>query len=272
MTKLISQSQKEKVEYPDVGVFIVARNEAKMIRDCLESVRDFGEVVVLDLSSSDDTKKISQDLGAKISELPWKGFDYATPRNKAKELISKSWILYLDADERLTPALRQEINQVIQNGPEKFVAHAIPRRNFILGKEFKHMGQWPDYVIRLFKRDRLKGWQGLVHEQPLFEGELGHLKNPMLHDKHETISEMVEKTNNWSNIEAKLLFDSNHPKMSWWRFVRIMVTELTKRLIVQKGYLDGTEGVFYSFYQTWSRFVTYAKLWEIQLEDEQENP
>ena len=258
------QKRKENGGLLDLEVVITARNEAKMIGDCLESIKGFGEVLVLDLNSDDNTAKISQNFGAKTVNLPWKGFDYAGPRNKARELVDKSWILYLDADERLTPALKQEINFIIQNGFGKFVAYAIPRRNFILGKEFKHTGQWPDYVIRLFRKDKFNGWKGKVHEQAEFEGELGHLRNPMIHDKHETISEMVEKTNNWSNIEAKLLFDSNHPKMSWWRFIRIMVTELTKRLIVQKGYLDGASGVVYSLYQTWSRFVTYAKLWEMQ--------
>jgi hypothetical protein len=76
---------------------------------------------------------------------------------------------------------------------------------------------------------------------------------------------MVKKTNKWSEIEAKMLFDSNHPRMTWWRFFRIMATELWHRLIMKKGFLDGVEGVIYAIYQMWSKFITYAKLWELQL-------
>ena len=77
---------------------------------------------------------------------------------------------------------------------------------------------------------------------------------------------MVEKTNKWSEIEAKLLFEAGHPKMSWWRFFRIMATELWYRLIRLKGFLDGVEGVIYAIYQMWSKFITYGKLWEMQTE------
>ena len=78
---------------------------------------------------------------------------------------------------------------------------------------------------------------------------------------------MVEKTNKWSETEAKLLYDANHPPMKWWRFARIMLTEIWLRLIKSKGYKDGAEGIIYSFYQVWSRFLTYAKLWEMQLKN-----
>ena len=254
----------KKINKIDVGVVIPAHNEAKMIGGCLESLKGFEEIVVIDIGSTDETTQIAAAHGVKVVRVSWKGFDYAFPRNKAREIIKNDWILYIDADERLTPSLKQEILNVIKNPLNKCVACAIPRQNFILGKEFHHSGQWPDYVIRLFKQDKFNGWQGKLHEQASFDGQLGHLKNPLIHQKHETIAEMVEKTNNWSDIEAKLLFDSNHPKMSWWRFIRIMLTEIISQIVVKKAFLDGPEGIVYAFYQMWSRFLTYAKLWEMQ--------
>ena len=135
----------------------------------------------------------------------------------------------------------------------------------MFGKEMKHVGLWPDYVIHFFKKENYLKWKGALHEYPEFEGKLGHLKNPLIHLKHDSLSEMVAKTNEWSETEAKLLYRAKHPRMSWWRFIRIMLTELWLRLVKQSGYRDGTKGAIYSFYQMWSKFITYAELWEMQI-------
>lgn len=246
-----------------LGVVIVARNEDRMIGGCLESVGEWAPVLVVDMNSTDHTTQIAQKAGARVESYPWNGYDYASPRNWALKLVDDQWLMYLDADERLTPALKEEMAQVIR-GPGKYSAYALPRRNIILGKEFRYGGQWPDYVIRLFKVSDFKGWEGKVHEQPRYEGVLGYLKHPLVHDKHETISEMVDKTNQWSGIEAKLLFEAHHPSMVGWRFFRIILSEMWLKLILQKGFLDGARGVIYALYQMWSRYLTYAKLWELQ--------
>jgi hypothetical protein len=132
----------------------------------------------------------------------------------------------------------------------------------------KHGGQWPDFQMRFFKKSALKGYKNDLHEVAEFEGKEGKLQSHLIHLKHDNISDMVTKTNKWSAIEAKLLLDANHPQMVWWRFFRIMATELWIRLIKQGGFLDGKEGIIYGMYQMWSRFVTYAKLWEMQISKE----
>jgi hypothetical protein len=133
-----------------------------------------------------------------------------------------------------------------------------------LGREMRHGGWWPDYVKRLFYKDKLKKWVGDLHEEPVFDGVMGHLENALIHIKENKLSDMVEKTNKWSEIEARLMFDSNHPKMSLIRFLSAILREFWYRIIKKKAYLDGTEGMIFGIYQVYSRFISYAKLWEMQ--------
>lgn len=250
-----------------LSVLIVEKNEAKLIEDCFASLKFFDdfsidyEVVVIDDNSTDATVAVAKKHGAIVIE--YHGNTFADKRNKALKEVSGQWVFYIDADERLTKKLASEMADVINN--DSGVAYAIPRQNVIFGKVMTHGGWWPDYVKRFFLMSSLSGWKGDLHEEPIFEGELGHLNNYMVHFKHDTLTEMVDKTNSWSEIEAKLLFEAGHPKMVWWRFFRIMVTELFYRLIIKMAFLDGPEGVIYAIYQSWSRFVTYSKLWEMQV-------
>jgi hypothetical protein len=180
-------------------------------------------------------------------------------------------VLYIDADERVTPDLKAEVLGILAHprhpaldAGSRFSAYAIPRENIILGKVLKHGGWYPDYVKRLYKKTKLKGWSGHLHEEPSFEGELGHLKNNLIHDKHETIPEMVEKTNNWSEIEAKLMFKANHPPMNIPRFITAIWREFYFRMIRSMAWRDGSIGIIMAMYQVYSRFISYAKLWELQ--------
>lgn len=186
-------------------------------------------------------------------------------RNEGLKKASGQWILYLDSDEEITSDLKNEIISLITNHQSQTTFFAVPRRNFIFGKEFKYSGQYPDYQKRLFKKEKLKKWTGEVHEEPQIEGTIGHLKNPMLHHKNMTISEMVEKTNKWSEIEAKLMFDANHPPMNGFRFFTAGFREFWLRFVKQKAFLDGKEGIIYGIYQIYSKLISYSKLWEMQI-------
>lgn len=248
-----------------ISVIVLAKNDEKKIGDCLKSVKWADEIIVVDTGSTDKTPSIAKKRGARVVKHT-KG-SFSDWRNKGAKEAKGDWLLYVDTDEGVTLALRQEIVKLLNGSIVEHSAYAIPRRNFILGREMKHGGWWPDYVKRLIRKDSLKRWKGELHENPVVEGEIGHLTNPFIHKKHDNLSEMVEKTNEWSEIEARLLFESGHPKMSWWRFFRIMATELWLRLIAKKGFLDGIEGIIYAIYQMWSRFITYGKLWELQITD-----
>ena len=103
-----------------------------------------------------------------------------------------------------------------------------------------------------------------MHESPIVEGAIGQLQSPIVHFSHRDLFSMVEKTNEWSEIEAKLRFKSQHPKMTWWRFPRVMMTAFFNSYILQGGWKIGTVGIMESIYQAFSTFITYAKLWELQ--------
>lgn len=262
--KRMTRENKQKEE---ISVLIITKNEEAKIKGCLESVAWADEIVLVDTGSDshDKTNKIARKYGAQVYKYTQGSYD--AWRSFALTKAKYDWVLYVDADERVTSDLRREIDSVLTGRYQflpQFTAFAIPRRNIILGKEMRHGGWWPDYVKRLFRKDSLRSWTGNLHEEPVFEGSLGHLKNAFIHEKHATLSEMVEKTNKWSEVEAKLILDSGHPQMVWWRFMRIMATEFWLRMVVHKGFMDGAEGVIYALYQVWSRFLTYAKLWEMQ--------
>lgn len=257
-------------------VVIIAKNEEKNLEECLKSVTWADEIVLIDNDSTDQTVAIAKQYKAKVFSVS-KG-SYKDLRNEGLKQAKNEWVFYLDADERITPELRDEIIQ-LTGSPIKLgmtaeergmtpSAYAVPRENIILGRRMRYGGWWPDYVKRLFLKSKLAGWRGELHEEPEFKGELGLLKEPMIHLKHDNLHDMAQKTNKWSNTEARLLLDINHPPMAPWRFFRVMLTELWYRLFVKKGILDGPEGVIYATYQSFSKFVTYAKLWEKQIQKE----
>lgn len=254
-----------------LSVIIIAKNEEEVIGECLESVKWADEIIVLDTGSTDKTGEVAKKFGAKV--FKYKGsseVNYSAWRNYALSLSNGQWVLYLDADERVTPLLRMEIKSVI--GPQKpaigrFDAYAIPRRNIRLGKELRFGGWWPDYVLRLIKKDKLIVWEGRLHEQPKIKGEIGKLKEPLIHHSHKgSFEHKLANTIIWSGIEAQMLYEANHPPMNIRRFIGAMAREFYKRMIKYQAWRDGTEGILEAIYQVLSVFITYARLWELQIQ------
>ncbi len=227
----------------ELSVVVIAKKDEKKLPACLKSLNWAEDLVFVDTTN----------IKGSFSE--W--------RNEGMKRAKGDWVLYVDSDESVTRKLREEVERVI-NSPE-FNAFAIPRRNFIFGKEFKHCGQWPDYQIRLIRKSTFNKWKKDIHEEPVFSGELGYLKNPFIHYKEENLSDMVEKTNKWSEIEARLMYEAGHPKMNVLRFFSAGFREFWLRMVKQTAFLDGGEGVIYGMYQVYSRLISYAKLWEMQL-------
>ena len=117
---------------------------------------------------------------------------------------------------------------------------------------------------RVFRKENLRGWKGKLHETPIIDGAIGDLDGFLLHYTHRDLTSMVNKTIEWSKIEAETRFKANHPKITWWRFPRVMLTAFFDSYIRQGGWKVGTIGLIESMYQSYSIFVTYARLWEMQ--------
>ena len=249
-----------------ISAVVIAKNEEQKITECLKSLSWADETLVIDNGSIDKTTNIAKKLGVRVV-ISLNGA-YKESRERGIKEAKGEWIIFVDADERVTPELKNEISELIKSDKfeiGKYSAYAIPRRNIILGKELSHGGWWPDYVIHFLRKIKFKGWKGDLHEEPVFEGELGYFKNPLIHLKHDNLSDMVAKTNTWSLVEAKLMFKANHPQMNIPRFLSAVAREFWLRMIKNAAFLDGSQGIIYALYQVYSKFISYAKLWELQL-------
>lgn len=244
-----------------ISILVLTKNEEKVINACLASAKWADEIILVDNFSNDKTIEISKKYTNKIFQKKFEG--YAKERDFALLQVQGEWVFYLDADERITQQLKNEILQTISDRQLTTSTFAVPRKNILLGKWQKHGSFWPDYQIRLFRKNALKTWKGELHERPEFTGSLGYLKNPLIHLTHRDIISMMTKTTQWAPIEANLRYEMGHPVMSWWRFVRIVRFEALSRF-VKGGWRDGIEGIIEIYYQTFSLFITYVKLWEMQ--------
>ena len=246
-----------------VTAIVLTHNSAELINDCLASLAWVEEIIVVDDASSDATRrKVENKKRVKIVEGVG---GFSNKRNLGAKEVKGDYLLYIDDDERIPPLLRKEIKSVVEKGKKDVGAYAFPRKNILLGHEMKRGGWSPDYVVRLIRRDALVSWEGELHEQPKVKGRVIKLGNPLTHISHRSLANMIEKTNEWSQIEAELLFEANHPKMNVFRFFSAGFREFWYRGIRKLGFLDGPVGVIEVIYQTISRMITYTKLWEMQL-------
>ncbi len=241
-------------------VIIICRNEEQLIETCLESVKWADEIIILDNSSTDQTKEIAKKYTNKI--FSYTDQDFSSLRNKGAEKAGSDWILYIDSDERVLSPLKNEIMETIESG--QYSALALSRKNIIFGKEVNYGPYKKDWVIRLLKKSDFESWIGKIHEYPKFKGKLGYSKNSLLHLTHRDLDQIVLKSLEWSKIDAKLRFESSHPKMSGWRFIRILLSELFNQLIKREGLFNGEIGTMDSILQTFSMFMSYVRLWQMQ--------
>jgi glycosyltransferase involved in cell wall biosynthesis len=239
-----------------LSAIIIAKDEEERIAKCLESVAFADELIVVDNGSTDKTIDVARQHGAKVFIAKEK--DFSGLRELGLREATGTWILYIDADEEVGEKLQKEIRDSIERTDK--TVYFIRRDTYFLG----HHWPYQDKVERLFLRSALRGWHGILHETPLYDGPIGTLVNPLVHRTHRTLEEMVAKTNEWSLLEAKLRLDAHHPPVVWWRLLRVMVTGFCRSFFAQGGRRAGTVGWIESIYQAFSMFITYAKLWEMQ--------
>jgi len=239
---------------------IIAKNAEKMIPQALESIAFCNELIVVDNGSTDKTKQIALMHNAKVYEIS--SGDFYALRNLGLSKATCDYILYIDTDERVDEELKTNIKKILETRlKSKYSAFRLSRKNFYFGDH-----EWPyiEHLERLFVRENLEGWKGILHESPIIKGEIGDMDGFLIHFTHMDLESMLNKTIDWSDKEALLRYNQNHPKMSWWRFPRVMFTAFFNSYISQRGYKAGTAGIVESMYQAFSMFITYAKLWELQ--------
>jgi glycosyltransferase involved in cell wall biosynthesis len=238
-----------------ISATIIAFNEERNIARVIESLRCCDEILVLDSGSNDRTVEVATKHGARVEEASWHG--YAAQKNIAAGLATHDWILSLDADESLSEALEAEIWQIKKAGPE-FDGYTMPRLAQYLGRWILHSGWYPDRKVRLFNRNKAT-WVGeFVHESVKVNGAVGHLESNLLHFTCNSISEHLRSMDRYTTLAAqeivergknagltKLLFDPP------WTFLRAYV--------IQRGFLDGVEGLAIAYMAALYNFVKYFK-------------
>ncbi len=238
---------------------VITKNAEELIADCLDSLSFCEEIIIVDNKSEDRTRDIAEKMGAKVYE--YSSEDFSQARNFGLKKAFGEWVVYVDSDERVTKELASEIKN--KTSQEIFSTFRVKRKNFYFGNH-----EWPyiEHLERLFKKDKLEGWYGKLHESPRVKGNIGELDGYLYHYTHRNLTSMVNKTIEWSKIEAELRYKSGHPKMAWWRFPRVMLTAFFDSYIRQGGWKVGAVGLIESIYQSFSIFITYARLWEMQRE------
>jgi len=243
-----------------ISVAIITKDEERNIRDCLESVAWADEVVVVDNGSADKTREICQNFKARFYLEEWKGF--ARQKNSAIEKTRNEWVLSLDADERVTPALHREIAKIMEDGPSQD-GYSIARKNFFLGHWIRRCGWYPDFNLRLFRKNRGRFQERTVHERVEVQGKVGYLKNPLEHKTYHTLSDFLQRMDRYSTLAAKEMHKKGRAYRFYDGFFRPPFTFLQMYLL-RAGFLEGYRGfllaVLYSFYT----FSKYSKLKEIQ--------
>lgn len=238
-----------------LSVIIITKNEAHDIRDCLESVRWANEIIVLDSGSTDNTIAICQEYTNKVFSTDWPGF--GPQKNRALEKATGNWVLSLDADERIPPALQEEIKTAIQQN--KYDAYSIPRQSLYCGKLIKYGAWHSKRHVRLFKRNCGKFDNALVHENIIITGKVGGLLNPMLHYTYQNLAEAIEKMNFYSSASALQRFNKGKKGGLFsailhggWAFLR--------SYFLQLGFLDGKAGFMLAVSNAEYSYYCYLKL------------
>jgi glycosyltransferase involved in cell wall biosynthesis len=282
---------------PRISATVITLNEEDQIGGCLESLAWADQRVVVDSGSTDRTVEIARSMGATVVHHAWPGF--SEQKNYAADLTDGDWVLQFDADERVTPELRREIQSAVAR-PGDTVAFFIPRLTYWAGQPIRHGGWYPDYCLRLFRRGRAR-WEGKTHERLVVEGPTARLRNPMHHFSYRDVREHVERMLLRSaDLEVRESID-NGLVFCWlpplgavgqalrvwregpggalgarmvykqvvrnriefvWMFPFLPVLRFLERFVLRLGFLDGARGFWIAVLSALYEGVRAARLWE----------
>lgn len=247
-----------------ISAVIVNFNQADKLKDCLQSIRNFAdEIVVIDLGSTDDSEEITKKFGGKF--IPHKFEPYVElVRNDAISYARGGWILVLDPDETITADLSSKLKEVSQN--ERYVAVNIPRKNIFFNKWIAHTNWWPDRHVRFFKKQTVV-WSDQIHLYPQVNGDILDLEAKeelaIIHHGYSSIRQFIDRQNRYSTIEAENRHKTGE-KFSWINLFWWPKREFLVRLIKHQGYLDGFHGFALTILMMIYRLMVVIKMWELE--------
>jgi glycosyltransferase involved in cell wall biosynthesis len=245
---------------PKLSVTIITKNEAADLGDALESVSWADEVIVVDSESTDDTVAIARRFTSHVTTRPWPG--YVAQKNHAASLATHDWILSLDADERVTPALAQEIRETIAHAPA-YAAFRIPRVTWHLGRWIRSTDWYPDHQVRLYDR-RSAQWTGTyVHESVTAQGTLGELKGELQHFAYRDIADHLETIDRYTTYSARQMREAGR-HAGFLRLAGHPPLAFLRNYIARGGFRDGVPGFIISSLNAYYVFLKFAKLWELE--------
>lgn len=246
---------------PSLSVAMIVKNEAQDLAACLDCVKGWvDEIVILDSGSQDNTQEIALTYGAKFYEnLDWQGF--GKQRQLAQQYVTGDFVLWLDADERITPELKQSILQAVEKN-EKNTVYQIGRLSEVFGKQIRHSGWYPDYVVRLYPTGLAGYNDSLVHEKVIYpeSAKLETLQGDMLHFTYKDLHHYLVKSAGYAKAWA--IQRANQGKRATLRQgISHALGCFIKMYVIKRGFLDGKQGLLLALLSAHSTFIKYADLW-----------
>jgi glycosyltransferase involved in cell wall biosynthesis len=241
---------------PLLSAIVITRNEAANIGDCLDSVAFCDERIVVDCGSSDGTVDIAKAKGARVEVHEWRGF--GPQKNYALSLATGAWVLSIDADERATPELAAAITAALADTSAD--GWELPRRSSFCGRELRHSGWSPDYVLRLFRRGKAIFDDALVHERVICDGPVKRLDQPLLHYPVLKLEDALSRMDRYSTASAEALVASGR-KVSFLAGIGHGFFSFLRAYVLRLGFLDGAEGFLLAVANAEGSYYRYMKAW-----------
>ena len=242
-----------------ISVIILTKNEERNIAECLDGLDWCDEKIVIDDNSEDKTVQVAEKKGAKV--YTHKLVNFSDQRNFAIEKAKGNWLLYVDADERVSPELCFEITHHINVSIDNYSGFYIKRVDIIWGKKLKYGESQGLKLLRLAKKDSGK-WTGDVHETWAVPGKKRLLINPLYHYPHQTIAEFLGEINNYTDIRSKELFKQN-VKTNWFLIILYTKAKFAQNYFIKLGFLDGMPGFISALMMSFHSYLVRGKLWTL---------
>ncbi len=241
-----------------ISAVILTKNEEKNIVDCIESLKGFDEILVIDDNSDDRTREIAKNLGATVFEHPLDN-NFSNQRNFGLEKAKGEWVLFVDADERVTPELKKEIILHAANPGNPYTGFYLKRRDILFGKELQYGEVGNIQFLRFAQKHRGK-WEGAVHEEWKVKGKIGKLNNNIVHYPHQNIAEFLREINFYTTIRAKELYEKK-TKVNAFSIILYPKAKFFLGYILKQGFRDGIPGLVFALLMSFHSFLVRGKLW-----------